>query len=710
MKKVCLDLIKINLAIMFVIGIDVSCSFEINNSTEDFNFFNLNKNNLIVENSNSDIYQQISNEFDLEYQRIGKEESNRVLSNSGLSITGGVNSVGISYRKPFINFAVILDRNLAPDIYDDKRWIVTDTFSVEIDASRYIGNLRNQSVLDLTEENYAAFAGLTFKRKFTWVHFANSYVDGLTKNFEKLFMPFKVLKLKHLMQLGDNEIIFREDLISFKAGGLVSAPIYPGISGSAAALVKFTRISGLEITSLAGTQEILISSTKEKLRSVGVSAAVQADFMKILKLTLLSYDFNYELESSNKIYLSFNKTKLLDIEENYPEVVKQINRILINKDADLDLISPYLISEERRRAERFTHKYNFLLLGKIKESKTQQIEISKEGKLKTIFRHTFEKIKYTENLISKLFAGIVYALTQTELKTGVLASDTRSLRLEYDSERNLLDKKEDLAIEENNGPNEKLSLSFEVKFVSNKTKGKIGKSYKRRAQYYFENFPIVKIGRWNNQDISDLIAKNELIAPIEIEGKYQVGLEGVHYFNQLEFDEVLTAISNLCQEYPKNKFINLRNIFDHCKKSIQDDYIKYYSDLSHDRIENNEVEMCYKESKKFLFLPGKKRKFIKTCLSAINHLSKQNNYKLPLWSLKKFVNNIIDKSYSHVDVYRMFGEENVFFNGSIEARTKEGFDFTTAFHRGNFKGLGVVDHYMRTEKLRSPASIFIDTN
>ena len=114
----------------------------------------------------TDLYQQIADEFNLTYEEIGKREALRVLANNSLTVTGGLNSIGFSYKKPFINFGVSVDRNLAPDLFDDKRWIVTDTFTVDIDASRVFGSLRDSGAIDMSNENLAGFAGIVFKRKF----------------------------------------------------------------------------------------------------------------------------------------------------------------------------------------------------------------------------------------------------------------------------------------------------------------------------------------------------------------------------------------------------------------------------------------------------------------------------------------------------------------------------------------------------------------
>lgn len=648
----------------------------------------------------ADLYQQIANEFNLEYENIGKREALKVLNGNALSITGGLNSIGFSYNKPFINFGVTMDRNLAPDLFDDKRWIVTDTFTVDIDASKVLGSLRDSGAIDMTEQNFAAFAGVVFKRKFTWIHYANSYNEGLMGHFEKLFMPFNALTFNNIAKLEANEMIFKEDSISLKAGGLVSAPLYTGVTGMAGVLAKFERLTRVEVVSL-GDSNIQVSSEKTKVATAGVSLAIQADFLKILKMTLLSYDFSYEMQSSYKVYLNVPQADLTEMDAQSP-VAMELTQILKNREGDLDTLAPYIISEEKKVSQTVKHKYNFLLLGSQKSSKTQQIEITKEGKVKTFFRHYYEKMKYTEDFISRLFASIIYAITNTDVSATKLASDTKKVTIEYDAERNLLENREDLYVGSKVSGEQKLSMTFLSDFKTQKTSGITGKKYRERAKFILERFSGV------DPLAISMIDSEHLKAPFHIEGKYQVNIDGIRYLNTLQVGTVFDHIDGLCNEYPKNSFINLRNLFDNCRKSLQDDYVDYMKDLTHDKVSSDEIERCEKKSLKYIFFPSKRRTFIKNCLAEVNKLPETEWVNVPLWPLKNLSTNIVNNSYSKVHFFNLFGVQNVFFFGSFDAVTADGRAFTTSFHEGAFKGLGAVDHYMRVENLRAPSSVVVD--
>lgn len=671
-------------------------SYEVNKSnTVDPVTAGANANNL---------YQQIFDELNLEYENIGRREAQRVLNNR-INVTGGLNSIGFSYQRPFIDFSISVDRNLAPDLFHDTRWIVTDTFTVHIDASKVLSNLKDQRVLDMTQENMAAFAGIVFNRKFTWVHFADNYNDGLMGDFYKLFMPFSALSFENIKRLAPNEMIFKEDSLSVKAGGLVSAPLYTGITGSAGVLAKLEKLSKVEVISSPGKtaaeNTIAINFEKSKVATAGVALSIQADFLKILRMTLLSYDFSYALESSYKIYLNINQNKLAAMPA-MDAVGMEIQQILKNREGDLDILAPYILSEEKKISQTIAHRYNFLLLGGQKSSRTQQIEITKEGKVKTFFRHYFEKVKYTEDLISRLFASVLYALMDVDIGANKMASDTKKVSIEYDSERNLLEARDDLEIHSAASGEQKLSMTFSSDYRTQKTKGMMGKKYRDRAKFILERFSGV------NPIAIDMIEKDQLRAPYQITGKYQVNVDGIRYFNSLDVGVVLDSMQALCDERPKNKFLNFRSLFDNCRRSLQNDYIDYMKDLSHDRVSINEIESCEKKSRKYIFSSAKKRAFLKNCLADMTSKSQDQWTEVPLWPLKNLANNIVNNCNSKVHYYNLFGLKNVFFFGSFSANTETGAAFMTNFHEGAFKGLGAVDHYMRVENLRSPSSIVVD--
>ncbi|MDO9181580.1 MAG: hypothetical protein Q7U04_04190, partial [Bacteriovorax sp.] len=394
----------------------------------------------------------------------------------------------------------------------------------------------------------------------------------------------------------------------------------------------------------------------------------------------------------------FKQNDLRSMQKNNPVAV-EIAELLKNREGDLKTLAPYVISEEKKISQTINHKYNFLLLGGSKSSKTQQIELTTNGRVKTFFRHYYEKVKYTEDLVSRLFASVIYAITNTDASAAKLASDSKKVQIEYDSERNLLEKHEDLNIL----PNEQsLSMTFSAEFTTKKSTGMMGKKYRDRAIYTLERYSGVDPIALN------MVEKEYLVAPFAITGQYQVNTEGIRYLNSLSTGRVFDYMSGLCNEYPKTSFFNFRNLFDNCRRSLQNDYIEYFKDLSHEKITADVINQCESKSKKFIFSSAKTRAFLKDCLAQITVKKDTDWIQIPLWQLKTLASNIVNNSNSKVHYYNLFGVQNVFFYGAFSANTPDGRNFQTTFHEGAFKGLGAVDNYMRQENLRAPSSVVID--
>ena len=131
------------------------------------------------------LYQQILDEMNAQYQHIGERQAAQVLQNGSTSITGGLNSIGFSYSRPFIDFSLSVNRDLSPDLFDDKRWIVKDTFSIFIDASKVIGNLKDKKIIDLMMKEEFKMPAIT----------SRSQVIKIAKAFT-LHSAFKLVRIR----------------------------------------------------------------------------------------------------------------------------------------------------------------------------------------------------------------------------------------------------------------------------------------------------------------------------------------------------------------------------------------------------------------------------------------------------------------------------------------------------------------------------------
>lgn len=647
--------------------------------------------------SSNDVFQTILNEYSAQYKELGELEAKRILTQRDLSIVGGLNSIGLNYQRPFANFNFILSRNLAPDLFDSNRWIVTDICSIEIDATKLLTKLKKDNMIKISEKNLLAYAGVVFKRDYTWVHFAESYELGLSTHFEKLFFPFTKLNKDQITTLENNEIIFREDKISFSAGALATVPVYHGLSALAGAYLKYQLISKLEIIGYQNEGEqshIQISKEKTKSINVGLSAEIQLDLLKILRITLFRAESSFDRSESLKIYLSIPKDDCKNFSTNNSSLV-EIEKLINNKDADFIKLSQYIISEEKRTSIKSEGQLNFVLLGITKQSQTEQVEIVHSGKISKFFKHNYEKVKYQEGLLSKVFSGLIYGLTQTETDAAKLVSETKKVIIEYDNEMDLVNSKNDLFIDDNNTH---LSLSFLTDFNSKKmSRGE--KQVVGKMQYYIEHMteldPLVR----------ESFRESNLSTPFEYQSRFLVNADGVRYFNSLPVSVVVDNLNSMCEQYPKNKFFNFRNIFDHCRLNLVNNYMDYLKDLSHNKITTQKIDKCESRSLKYFFSPGKRRAYIKQCLMDISLKDADEQNSIPMWSLKKIVNDLSDNINDKVFYYNLFGIQNVFNMGFVDTSFERGGHFYTNFYGGQFKGYGVIENFKQDSIYRLPASV-----
>lgn len=658
------------------------------------------------------LYREILGHFKSRYNKIGQDQIDAINAGRNLSVVGGMNHIGISYQKPFASFSVNFQRQVAPDLFDDVRWIVTDTMDLYIDAQKLLSNLKDHDVIDISEKQYALFAGVTFKRSYRYVHFANSYEEGLAFNLDHLFLGFTNFRSKNFLDLAPYEFMTKEDSLSFAAGGVGSIPLGYGFNASAGILVTFEKLSKVEIQSLGPDDnpkegEILrISYEKEKSKKVGASAALMYDFLGLLRMTLLKYDFSYEKKSSKKYNFSFFEE---DIEElrSQGQVAQNVHKMLRLKDPNVNLMRPYLVSQEDRETEIKNSKYSALIFGGYKNMKTQMVNIQKDDVLKTFFRHNFEKTKYVENLWSRLFKIVIKSFLRMDTVVNKSFRDTKIFRLEYDSKDNLLKTKGDIRLVKEE---EKLTINFNRDYYAyNVTKG-VGKKHRKRM--------VDVANRFSGLDpyVVDMLEAGHITGPVNLDINYVVGKDGLNHFNSLNLNQVYDLIEGTCKNQSKGIFKFFRSLFSNCKKDLQRKYDKYIEERDSDDYSYNQYQACLskaKSKKRFSrrgrFSRLRTKRLTKACLKKFNQrpMSVASN-TIPLWRYKDFLQLAFEKTPHKNSLFHYFGHKNIYQHGRIAGLDQNQGDFVSYFSEGVFKGTGLVDNYLRATQIRSPASISVD--
>jgi hypothetical protein len=674
-----------------------------------FDNFSVNKEEL--ENSrfknfdlleDTPLYREILGYLNVHRDQIAQRQLDQIDAGRDLQIWGGMNHVGINFSRGFGDFSIELKRETAPDLFDDTRWLVTDTFNIYIDASKVLSNLKDEEIIDISEKNLAAFAGITFKRSYKHIHFADSYEESLGFNLDKLFFAFKNFRGIESFAIGEGEIIQKEDSFSLQAGGFGTIPLTSGLAAHAGALVKYQKMSNLLIQGVLpdersyDSERVRISSQKTKEFNVGISAGLVADLLGILQLTLLKFDFEYSLKDSHTFYLSLSDSELDEISGN-PVLEENFKNLLKQKSVSASPFAPYLVSEEVRKNELSRMKYMALIYGGYKDSKTEHIQITKEGRVKTFFRHNFERSQYRENIFSRLFNIVVKSFLKLNTIVNKSVVETDKVRMEYDSEKNLLKSKEDLVFGKNDS---KLSINFMRDYYSYKLSKKERKRLLKLLDHFSGADPL----------LADNIAQGVIKKSVEFSTLFSMGHEAMVYFHELPVSDVHRVFDEACSAGRSG----LKGFFDRllktCEKKLKKKYDAYMIEWSVADYNNATYESCKSDFKKYkkkkLFVSSRrKRHFMESCLQKVAAKSQiEKDKEIPLWRLSSLVREIHKKVPSKVHYYQLFGFQNVHVHGSFEGLDQQGNLVTHNFREGLFKGLGIVSNFKRNEGLRSPAS------
>ncbi|MBH47312.1 MAG: hypothetical protein CME71_03985 [Halobacteriovorax sp.] len=634
-----------------------------------------------------------------DYRLRAGDAAARVLAGNTLSAVGGLSGIGFSLVRDFGGFSINANRQLAPDLFDDDRWLIVDELTIMIDASDYLGGLRDDGVIDISETNLAAFAGIAFKRTYRLTHFANSYSEGLTKDYEKLIFPFKWFRPSHFQQLAPYEYLEKEDSLSVRAGGVVSAPIGGGLAVGAGVLASFERSAKLTLQSLgpddqAGPLERLrISYTSEKSAAVAAQAKLQADFLGILKLTLFAYDFEYSLSSSQTWNLTLDDPSLHRLSEHSdPILEKGINAVVKLRTPNLDDLAPYIVSSETRKQETMKSRYAALIIGGKKEQATEHIQTVKNNVVRSFFKHNFLKQRQVQNILSRLVSELFSNFLKLPTLVNNAAIENKRISLEYEAVKNLIEDKEDLDLID---PSERISLRIMHEATVSTKSSKMRDYFSSYLSYYSGADPA----------IVRLLDEGHLRPPYQFQTNFQVSQAGILNISKTSVEALHRIFDNICETKPKNKLYRFRSLFNFCKWKLQADLRRYLLEVFHQEIALSSYRDCSKVTKWYM-RASKKRALLESCMRSVSRRDENQALSIvPMWRLKDLLNEVVTQSKDRIDLYSLFGLSNVHAYGQVSASKEEGLPIRAMFKEGLWHGLGVVDAAKKENLRREPASV-----
>ena len=607
------------------------------------------------------IFDQIVGYLKPRYQDIGQGQANSILQRNLNFNLGKYNNSGFVWQKPMGKITIGVDRQLAPDLFDDHRWIVTDKFMIYVDAFTYLHNLKEDGMIEISDASLAAFAGIVFKREYRYVHMAKNFEDGLTKDFSKLFMSFLKFRNGKFTDLDEYDYVTKEDYLCIKAGVGAHVPLGYGAEFTAGVLAQKMKLASVSLQALgpddSPDQGELLRISMEKDEGIEVEAelGLELDFYNLLKLTILSYEYTYEYHDIDRVYMSFYEEDIEALNTN-TKLSEAVSGLLLFKKVSSTVIAPFVVSREERMKENKQSRFNLLFWGKSKEKQSEMIVINKNGTIKTFFKNYFEQIKYVRGVVETFLNGFTKKLFGESLFSNYKVSRSRKLEMEYEN-TDIFKEGSPVVISE-----DQLFILFKHDYQTVKTLGPFYKKYKKYATHFANNYTTLP------NHIVNKIDQEKLIGPLKIEVTARISEDGISYFNSQSRSIIYKSISGICS-------------YDRSYRWYQ--FIKKYK-----------AKKCYKKIKKTY--EKYKSEF-------------EISGDLVLWKLKDFLISFNKKSDTKNTIKKLFGESNVFYNGSLKAMIKGGHaPFLTYFTEGGFNGLGIVDSYKREQAIRTPASIVVN--
>jgi hypothetical protein len=612
----------------------------------------------------STLYAEIRSYLEAAHEEIGRSQVDQInLINQQFNL-GTQNFSGFSWQKPFGVIQVFADRQITPNLFSDN-WLIQDIFIFEIEAASFLEKLNDAGLLNMGPLEIGAFAGIKFKRVYTNYHYAPTYLAGLSAKFTKLFLPFIQFNYAGMEKLGSDEIMKREDQWTTRAGGLISTPPIYGAS-----------LSGGLLGELAFEQATVVQSTPEsKLESeryrVGIngkktseaqaSFSLQLDFYKLLKLTLLNFDLNYEYSSEIENTLVFSKTNWQQLIKD-PSKKEELQKI-IRGSTSVKLLLPYVAQLDESTSSAVEMRGSVLIWGKMQKSKTEQIKVINDGNMKLFYKTYSQSVRAVQNILSRIFSAVVYKLFKFPVGSTNAALFTKKMILEYEASSPQAMNPEVARIQSISD----FSFSLNQSFEASKTDRWIDKKIKNDSIGFTQQFTNL------SENHATLLSNNQLKGPLQIESTLRIEKTGFEYFLKAEKNLIWKSIAHTCG------------------------------------VGNTELWMNEGSREKRLqrLLLGKEA-CVKKLGRAYEHFRMDylENSSMPsIKKFKDFLGPYFKESKTLSNIYPLFGEQNIFLSGRIQATTAEGNSYVQPFSSGQFRGLGVIDNFKRSNGSRAPASI-----
>ncbi len=306
---------------------------------------------------------------------------------------GVVNLNGFEWQKP-LGFVKLYAKREINQTFQrfPKTFRVDDHYIIEINAKTYLEKLSNKKLINILDSDLDAFAGLNFHRKFTFSHFHFDKEEAINSNLEKFLLPFvsgDIFKnfYEHELSIADNFTLRANAEASISWKNILSAGAK--LEGSFESL----RVAKI----FEKDDQLIFHKKKSKNVLFDFSLNAKVDLFKLIKLTILDFGFNTEVQMAKEEIYKFTYEDLVN-DLGYYEFLAHLNFDSI----DLDNLPKFLDSSSKFSNKRNGFHYQFLGWDGSTSSETALREIVKNGEKHLFISRGHSKRKYTRTLLGTL--------------------------------------------------------------------------------------------------------------------------------------------------------------------------------------------------------------------------------------------------------------------------------------------------------------------
>lgn len=568
----------------------------------------------------SPLMQEIHSYLEQEFVSLS-EEQRQVLWERGRRFDLGVkNFSGLTWQKPMGEYLLYVDRQILPSATNDL-WVATDRLVVAIKATTYLKSLQQQGVVEISGAQLAAFAGLEFRRVYEYHYYVNDYDQALSQNMDRLFLSFLHFVKPSPFLLSPGDRLKKSDVMGWHVGAKVNVPLQSQLSLTAGALVQGETLSSVEMMrSFDSDPSVGVQLLKQKTKRVGVELSLNLDFLNLLKITLLGFEYQYSSTESLSQILVFNSSDRSHLMLGSP-VYKDLTRLLrfFKWGKNLEDFTKY---KEDLRSVKKTHQFHILGQGSRSSERSQYSDLlSVRGEKRTLLQHQSDYMRFTRGFKQTLLSLGFSSVSGLGEIIGFKTLEQKSVDLQYSQ----------------GSTGSEFQWRFEQQFyVENVSK----KQSRKKALKFLESF-----GQFDPQVVS-VVKQKKLKKSLQVSVVGWLSPQAISHFESLSDLEVDQFVRRHCPDPPLDS----------------EDLL---AGLQTKRARNS----CYRRGI---------RSYEKYMKVVQGHKSEAER----IWALKDFVTFWNQQAHDYKDLHTLWGEQGVYLTGVLSGRTKSGEVWTTYFRKG----------------------------